>query len=426
VSDSKSILVIGGGVIGLCTAYYAMRQGHRITIIERGAANHDSCVLGSAGMITPSHFVPLAAPGMVGMGLRMMWNPESPFYVRPRLSGDLLGWAWKFFRASNATQAERAAPLLRDLALASRRCFEEFAALPDHDFGLVKKGLLMLCKTEERLAEEAHAAKQAVQLGIPAEVLTPAQTAQLEPALRMDITGAVYFPQDCHLTPQRFMATLTRALEKGGVTFSWSTEVNGWRRNCERVQAARTNRGEISADEFVVAGGSWSPRIAAGLRLRLPMQPGKGYSITLPGTKRLPAICSILTEARVAVTPMDSGLRFGGTMELTGLDQSINPARVRGIIKSVPKYFPEFAADDFRGLPVWCGLRPCSPDGLPYLGRFRRYQNLSVATGHAMMGLSLGPITGKLMAEILSEQKPALDLDLLSPDRYSSLRQNWT
>ena len=123
---------------------------------------------------------------------------------------------------------------------------------------------------------------------------------------------------------------------------------------------------------------------------------------------------------------MDSGLRFGGTMELTGLDQSINPARVRGIIKSVPKYFPEFAADDFRGLPVWCGLRPCSPDGLPYLGRFRRYENLSVATGHAMMGLSLGPITGKLMAEILSEQKPALDLDLLSPDRYSSLRQNWT
>src|SRR5881392_3735437 len=138
--NTRSITVCGGGIIGLFTAYYAMRQGHRVTIVERGAPDHDSCVLGSAGMITPSHFVPLAAPGMVGMGLRMMWNPESPFYIRPRLNGDLLSWAWKFFQAANATQADRAAPLLRDLALASRRCFEEFAALPENDFGLVKKG----------------------------------------------------------------------------------------------------------------------------------------------------------------------------------------------------------------------------------------------------------------------------------------------
>jgi D-amino-acid dehydrogenase len=148
------------------------------------------------------------------------------------------------------------------------------------------------------------------------------------------------------------------------------------------------------------------------------LQAGKGYSITLPHPKRLPAICSILAEARVAVTPMDGALRFGGTMEIAGLNQSISGPRVNGIIKSIPKYFPEFKAEDFRDVPVWCGLRPCSPDGLPYLGRFSRYPNLSAATGHAMMGLSLGPITGKLMAEILSDEKPAIDLRPLSPDRY--------
>jgi len=416
--NTRSITVCGGGIIGLCTAYYAMRQGHRVTIVERGTPDHDSCVLGSAGMIVPSHFIPLAAPGMVAMGLRMMWDPESPFYIRPRLSGELLNWAWKFYRSATPAHVARSAPLLRDLSLASRRCFEELAALPGNDFGLVKKGLLMLCKSEHTLAEEARTAQQASQLGIPAEVLTPAQTARLEPGIRFDIAGAVYFPQDCHLAPQRLVASLTRALEEGGASFSWSTEVTGWVVKNARIAAVRTNQGEIAADEFVLAGGSWTPNILRGLGLRLPLQAGKGYSITLPQPKRLPAICSILAEARVAVTPIGSSLRFGGTMEIAGLDQTIKQPRVNGIIKSVPKYFPEFSAGDFDGLPVWTGLRPCSPDGLPYIGRFSRYPNLCAATGHAMMGLSLGPITGKLVAQILSGEKPALDLSALSPDRF--------
>ena len=418
MAKAKSILVIGGGIIGLCTAYYAVRKGHRVTLVERSAPGHDSCVLGSAGMIAPSHFVPLAAPGMVGMGLRMMWNPESPFYIRPRWSVDLLDWAWKFYRAANARHVERSAPLLRDLNLASRRCFEELAEVSGNDFGLVKKGLLMLCQSEHALAHEARMAKVSNQLGIPAEVLTSAQTAQLEPAIRMDIAGSVYFPLDCHLTPQRLVIALMRLLEQSGVQFCWSTEVIGWRSNGNRIEAAKTNGGELSADEYVLAGGAWSPSVVRELKLRLPMQAGKGYSITLPHPKGLPNICSILTEARVAVTPMGSALRFSGTMEIAGLDQSINPARIKGIIKSVSKYYPEFGAADFEGIPAWCGLRPCSPDGLPYLGRVGRYPNLSVATGHAMMGLSLGPITGKLMAEILSDQKPSIDLALLNPDRY--------
>jgi D-amino-acid dehydrogenase len=416
---SKHILVIGGGILGLCTAYYAVRKGHRITILERaGGPEHACCSTVNAGMIVPSHFVPLAAPGMVSLGLRMLFNPESPFRIKPRWNRELFDWLWKFWRAANARHVERSAPLLRDLHLASRRCYEELADTPGFDFGLVKKGLLMLCKTEHTLHEEAKTAEAARQLGLAADVLTPEQTARLDPGIRMDIAGAVYFPLDCHLTPQRLLTQLRQYLHSQGVTFHWSTAVVGWQVGMDHIDAVRTEQSELTADEYVIAGGAWSPEIARGLEVRLLLQAGKGYSMTLSRPKQLPTICSILTEARVAVTPMGEALRFGGTMEIVGLDESINQARVNGIIKSIPHYFPDFGPEDFQDEPVWSGLRPCSPDGLPYLGRFSRYSNLSTATGHAMMGLSLGPISGQLMAEVLSGEKPSIDISALSPDRY--------
>lgn len=414
----KSIVIIGGGVIGLCTAYYALQKGHRVTILERGAAGHDSCGAQNAGMIVPSHFVPLAAPGMVSLGMRMLLNPEGPFSIRPRLSWDLVDWCWKFWRACNSAHVERSAPVLRDLSLLSRKSFEELSKLPDCEFGLVKKGLLMLCKTAHTLSDEAKLAESAKKLGVPADVLTPAQTAALEPRIQMDIAGAVYFPQDCHLDPGKFLAALTRMLEKRGAEINYAADVTGWRSGEGRIDAVTTTRGEFSANEFVLAGGAWSPQTVRDLKLSLPMQAGKGYSLTLPKPKQLPSICSILTEARVAVTPMGENLRFAGTMEITGLDESINQRRVNGILKSVPAYFPALRPDDFRDLPVWRGLRPCSPDGMPYVGRFKRFQNLCAANGHAMLGLSLGPATGRVVAEILSDEKTSIDVGALSPDRY--------
>jgi D-amino-acid dehydrogenase len=415
---AKSVVIVGGGVIGLCVAYYARQQGHAVTLLERGAADHDCCSLGNAGMIVPSHFIPLAAPGMVAYGLRQLGNPESPFALRPRPSADLIRWGWKFWRASTLARVERAAPLLRDLNLMSRALYEEMADAWDNEFGLVKRGLLALCKTEARLHEEAEVAQQACRLGVPAEVLTPTEVATLEPGIRMDIAGAVYFPKDCHLSPMRLMATLTQRVREAGVKIVWSAEVTGWRTEAGRVRAAVTGQREYPADAFVLAGGAWSPEIVRGLGLRLPMQAGKGYSVLLENPKHLPEICFLLTEARVAVTPMGGALRFGGTMEVAGNDLAVNRRRVEGIFKSIPQYLPDFSAADFRGLPVWSGLRPCSPDGMPYIGPFTRYPNLIAATGHAMMGLSLAPVTGKLVAGLLSEQPPSLDISLLAPDRF--------
>jgi D-amino-acid dehydrogenase len=415
---AKHILIIGAGVIGRCAAYYAARQGHRVTLVDRDSPDTESCSFGNAGMIVPSHFVPLAAPGMIGMGLKMIWNPKSPFRIKPTLCSDLLSWGWKFCRTANQDHVTRSAPLLRDLNMASRACYEQLADESNNDFGLVKKGLLMLCKSPKTLEHESHLAQTAHQLGVPAQILSPTELARLEPNVTMDVAGAVYFPNDCHLSPNLFLSTLLRKISSS-CQFLSNTSVTGWKKTTAHISALITTEGEIPADEFVICGGAWSSGIARDLNLSLPMLAGKGYSLTLNHPRQLPAICSIFTEARVAVTPMLSTLRFGGTMELgVGLDTSINPLRVQGIIESVPNYFPEFTVADFADIKPWAGLRPCSPDGLPYIGRFNQYKNLSVATGHGMMGLSMGPITGKLIAQILSNEPPSINITALSPDRY--------
>ncbi len=414
----RHLLVIGGGVIGLTTAFHAARRGLRVTLIERHGPDRDGCSFGNAGMICPSHFVPLAAPGMVALGLRWMWNPASPFYIKPRLDWDLWAWGLRFCRACTLTHVTRSAPLLRDLSMASRAGFEEIADLPGADFGLEKRGLLMLCRTAEALHEETGLASRAADLGIPAEVLDARQVATLEPGVRMSIAGGVYFPRDCHLVPDRFLAVLEDHARQAGARFAWNTGLRHWRVRGDRITGIETTQGDLQADEYVLCGGSWSPLAVRDLGLKLPMQAGKGYSLTLPNPRQLPKICAIFTEARVAVTPMNGALRFGGTMELSGLDETVQPARVRGIIEAVPRYFPEFTPADFEGIPAWRGLRPVTPDGLPYLGRTLRWSNLIIATGHAMLGLSLAPITGRIVTQLACNERPDIAIDLLSPDRF--------
>jgi D-amino-acid dehydrogenase len=421
VSESRDrVVVVGAGVVGLACAQALAARGYRVTVIDRSPERRDGCSFGNAGMIVPSHFVPLAAPGMVWLGLKWMFDPESPFWIRPRLDRDLFEWGWRFWRASNRRQVARAEPLLRDLNLASRRCYEQLAdaTLGIGDFGLVKRGLLMLCRTEHGLEEEARFAGRARELGVPAEVLDARETAAADPGITMAVAGAVRVPLDAHLAPERFLAALAAACRRLGVVFRWETEVERIRVGGRRIEAVESAAACDEADHLVLAGGAWSPALVKSLGLRLPMQAGKGYSLTLEQPPQLPGMCSICTEARLAVTPMGSRLRIGGTMEIAGLDERVDPRRVRGIIRSALAYFPELRESDFAGVEPWKGLRPCSPDGLPYLGRTARYDNLVIATGHAMMGLSLAPITGKIVGQLVAGEGPDHDLALLSPDRF--------
>lgn len=409
--------MLGGGVIGLCSAYYALQRGWAVTVVEREAAGGDNCSMGNAGMIVPSHFIPLAAPGMIAKGLRWMFNPESPFYIRPRLDPALVHWAWLFYRHSTAGHVGRTQELLRDLNLESRRLFAELSA--DEDFGLAKRGMLMLCKTAKGLDEEAAVAAAAREIGLEAEVVDAAGAARLDPGIRMDVAGAVYFPQDCHLDPARFMNALRRrVLGMGGEIVS-GVEIDTLETRDGKVRALSGGGRRFEGSQFVIAGGSWSPALLRQAGLKLPLQAGKGYSLTLPAPPELPQICSIFVEAKVAITPMAGSLRFAGTMEVGGLDLSINPSRVRGIVKSVNAYFPGFSEADFAGIKPWAGLRPVSPDGIPYLGKVPGLPNLIAATGHAMMGLSLGPVSGRLVAGLLSGEPAFRPVDQMAPGRFS-------
>ncbi len=416
--SERRLVIIGAGVVGLCCGYYAQKSGWNVTILESGSSSRTGCSFGNAGMIVPSHVVPLAAPGMLSLGLRMMFNRRSPFAIKPRVSIDLLNWSLDFMKAATPGHVQHVAPLLRDLNLSSREAYVELETELGPVFDLKQRGLIMLCKTTKMLEEEGKAAELARGLGVPAEVLDAQAVAALDPGVTMDVSGGIYFPKDCHLSPDKFVNSLTQRFIEIGGSVVLNAEVTSWRSCNNRIVAAVTEAGEYEGDEFVLCSGAWSSTLAKKLGLRIPMQAGKGYSITLGEPPQMPEICSILMEARVAVTPMGNKLRFGGTMEIAGLDESVSHQRVHGIIDSIPTFFPSFSTELFVDKPVWSGLRPCSPDGIPYIGRFSTFTNLVCATGHAMMGLSLAPITGKIVADILMGVTPPFDMQALSPNRY--------
>jgi D-amino-acid dehydrogenase len=416
MSKSDRVVIVGGGVVGLSAALHCLRAGREVRVIDRGGVDAPNCSTGNAGMVVPSHFVPLAAPGMIAKGLRWMFDRESPFYVKPRPSAALLRWGWLFWRHANAGHVARSRELLRDLSLESRRMFAELAQ--EEDFGFEPRGLLMLCKTGKGLEEEAAMAAAAAEIGIEAQVLDPREAAALDPGITMDVKGAVYFPQDCHLDPDLFLAVMRRRVVEMGGELTGSAEADGFELAGGRVTALRAGGRRHEGGHFVVAGGVWSPALLRQVGLRLPMQAGKGYSLTLAQPPELPQLCSIFVEDKVAVTPLDGKLRFAGTMEVGANDLRIDPARVRGIVNSVPGYFPRFRREDFVGIEPWAGLRPVSPDGLPYLGTVPGLDNLVVATGHAMMGLSLGPVSGRLVAELVDGRQPFLPISQLAPARF--------
>jgi D-amino-acid dehydrogenase len=296
----------------------------------------------------------------------------------------------------------------------------ELAGKTGNKFDLRTEGLLNLCKTHEGLDHEVRTlAAVANELGIEAQVLNAKETAAMEPRAHLEVAGSVYFPIDAHLIPGRFMVTLIDLLKEQGVTFHWNTNIVGWRRDGTRIAAVVTSRGELVADEYVLTAGSWAADTLRGLRIRLPMQPGRGYSLTMERPPFHLTKPMILSERRVALTPMGQRLRFGGTMELSGHNGLVLNQRIEQIITAARSYLPDLEAKDFAGIEPWFGYRPLSPDGMPYLGRFAAFSNFTAACGHAMLGVTLAPVTGLIVAEILTARKPSIDIKLLDPDRFA-------
>ena len=414
---ANKVIIIGGGIIGLSSAYYLHQLGWDITILDKGTLD-DNCSFGNAGMIVPSHFVPLAAPGMVQQGIRWMFDSKSPFYVRPSLNWDLISWGLKFLKSANKKHLEQSAVPLRDLSLLSKQLYQELARQDHFNFDLHDNGILMLYKTQKAGDEEIHLAEKARSLGLDAVPLTLGECQSLQPGVKLDVLGAVHYRCDAHLTPNTLMVQLIKYLKNAGVKIHRDNEVIKIEKAGNKITKVYTAEQEWEAEQVIIAGGSWSPEIAKLVGLNLPLMPGKGYSFMFDEPAKRMHTPSLLMEARVSVTPMGSQIRFGGTMEIGPINDKINTNRVKGIVESIPRYFPDFKPELPSEEKIWHGFRPCSPDGLPYIGRVNNFKNLTIATGHGMMGLSLGPATGKLVSELLSENHTSMPVEAFSPNRY--------
>jgi len=415
MNSQQDVVIIGGGVIGVCSAYFLARKGIQVTLIEKGEIA-SGCSYGNGGLIVPSHSVPLASPGALGSGLRWLLDSESPFYIKPRFDMDLLRWLVRFALASRHQQMLRAIPIMRDLLFASRALYEELAERAGFDFGFEGEGSLLVYLSKERLQHEMEEAHLLEKFDILLRVLDQAQVHDLEPALLPQVAGGIHYPRDGHIHPARFVTGLAEKARGLGTQVWTKTEAMGFELSQGKITKIRTTRGDISPKQVILATGSWSPDVARELKLQIPIQAAKGYSITLENPPVSPKIPLSFGEARVVVNPLGDSLRLAGTLELAGMDFSINSRRVDAMRKASSAYLPGLG--DAKIIEIWRGLRPCTPDGLPIIGRSRDFDNLVVAAGHAMLGMSLGPITGRLVSQLLNGEKTDVDVLPFRMERF--------
>jgi len=416
MDPQQDIAIIGGGVIGVCSAYYLAQKGLKVLLIEKSEIA-SGCSYGNGGLIVPSHAVPLASPGTLGNGLRWLMDSESPFYIKPRLDMALFNWLIRFALASRHGPMMRSLPAMRDLLLASRALYDELSQIAS--FGFEGNGSLQVFLTKSGLKGGVEEAQLLEKFDIPIQVMNASEVCNLEPALLHGVVGGVYYPRDAHIDPFRFVRGLADKARELGAEILTGTEVLAFETKNGRIVRIKTTHGDIHPQKILLAAGSWSPEIARTLKLNIPIQAAKGYSITFEKPALSPKISLLFGEAGVVVNPLGDALRVAGTLELAGMDFSINMRRVTAIRKRAEQYLP--GLDQARVIEIWRGLRPCTPDGLPIISRSDSFGNLFIAAGHAMLGMSLGPITGKLVSQLVNEEMTDFNLAPFRLNRFYRL-----
>ena len=415
MESDQDVLVIGGGVIGVCSAYYLTLNGFKVTLIEKNEIA-SGCSDGNAGLIVPSYAMPLASPGALGDGLRWLLDAESPFYIKPRFDLDLVNWLTRFVLASRTGPMLRSLPVLRDLLFACRELFDELAQMEGFDFGFDANGSLVVCLSKDALEKEKEETRIYERFDIPFKVVGQEEVHELEPALLPEVIGGIYSPKDGRINPALFVIGLADKARELGVQIWTKTEAMGFETSNGRIASVHTTRGDIHPRQVVLATGAWAQEIARSLKLRIPIQAAKGYSITLENPPVTPKLPLLFSEAHAVANPLGDALRIAGTLELAGMDLSFNSRRIDAIRRSSRAYLP--GLDEAKVIEIWRGLRPCTPDGLPIISRSRDFNNLIVAAGHAMLGMSLGPITGKLVSQLAGEEKTEVDLHPMRMERF--------
>ncbi|MBL6749718.1 MAG: FAD-dependent oxidoreductase [Nevskia sp.] len=415
MENSKSdVVVLGGGVIGLACALRLLRAGRSVTVLEKGTAGCGSSH-GNCGTITPSH-VPLHAPGTIARALRWMLQGDAPLYVRPRLDPELFVWMLNFARLCNLRDFRRTALVKSRLLLRSRELLDALIRAEGLDCEFEPSGTLYVWR-QPRAFEEAGGEFELLRgLGIPVERMDGAAVRAKEPALNDSIVGGHFHAGDARLRPDRYVAELARVVRSLGGTVLEGAQVEGFHTGNGRIETVVTSAGRFAGGEVVFALGAWSPRLGRQLGLILPIQPGKGYSITYTRPALAPAIPLVLKERSVCVTAWASGYRLGSTMEFSGYDETLNPRRLAALARGAAEYLHEPLGPQMQ--EQWYGWRPMTYDDLPIIGRAPGYANLTLATGHGMLGVSLSAVTGELVGELLTGAAPSLELAPYSPLRF--------
>lgn len=411
---SKKVIVIGSGIVGASCAYYLHKEGHEVVLLEKEQQGSGASYV-NAGYITPSHIIPLAAPGMVQMGMKYLFDSSGPFYMKPRIDLDFLRWAWAFQKSCTKSNVKKAIPLIKALNVHSRELYEELLRSGDlGEFHWEDKGLLMVYKTQKAADSEGLVAEEARALGLEVNQLDVRRLRELEPGFGEEVLGAWHYHCDRHSTPTDVLPRLLKYLRQH-ISFQKSKEVDDINTTSQGVTLV-CGQESLTADRVVIAAGVWSSHLAKKLGQRLHLQAGKGYRIDVEneGKIRMPAIS---LEHKIAVTPMKGFTRFAGTMEFSGINTAVRPERVAAIAKAAQSLYTQldFSKQDLESAAT--GMRPVSPDGLPYIGPMTNHPNIFLATGHAMMGWSLGPVTGQIITEMISDRRPAVDSSYLSVDR---------
>lgn len=415
----KHVVVIGGGIIGLSSAFYLQQSGCKVTVIDKDFFENN-CSYGNAGYVCPSHFIPLAAPGIIWQGFKWMFNPKSPFYVKPSLNKALIDWGLNFAKSATQENVIKSAIPLRDISLLSQHEFEQWAKIPGFEFGYEHKGMLEVFQTEAVAKHAHHTVEKAHELGLDVSLLDYDELKGLEPQTKINAIGALQFKCDAHVYPDKLMKVLKEHLLAQGVNFQYGETVLSFEKAGGAVTKVITDKQSYDTDDVVIATGAWSKKIAELVDAKISLMPGRGYSLTLEDSIYKVNHPMILAEGRVAITPMDGNkIRFGGTMEVVPTTAKPQYHRIEGVLRAVKDFLPEFDIEKPLQEDIWYGYRPCSADGLPYIGKIKKYNNVVMATGHSMMGLSLGPGTGKLVSQLINNEPTSIDVKAFEVERFN-------
>lgn len=417
MTTKTDILIIGGGSIGLNCAYYLLKSGREVTILEAKQIPQASAAFGNAGQIVPSHIIPLAAPGVVTSALKWMLNPQtSAFGMKIRPDAKYISWLIQFARSCTEANLERGIGPMQRLGQLSASNFQKLIQEEKFECHYQQTGMITIFKNEKDFAWGKHEGELLQKHGIEIEVLDKKSLHTLEPILRDDVIGGVHCTGDAFLNPSLFLKSLFERVRAMGANIFENTPVIGFEIEHGKITKVKTETQEFEAEQIILATGAWSSMLARDLKIKIPIQPARGYSVSMSAPKNMPRHAFTLGDLHVAVTPFGNILRATGRLEMGEFSTTPNQTWIRRLENFMREYF-DFD-DDVKMIDSWAGLRPVTPDGIPIIGKSPLHTNLIVATGHAMVGLTMGPATGQLVTELVNGKETSININAFRLERF--------